>query len=132
MSIFGNFTTGRELTDAERRWNRIWDLWAQGEADTPYAQLMGYDAEVNNGGHFHYFFNTDNCGDLAGEIRVLLSTLPEPLRGNLQQAYDLFTAPEDPLDCLGDEEMIRCDQFFYENEQLLTDMLKAYAASLEV
>lgn len=109
MSIFGTFTSGRELTDAERRWNRMWDLWAEGEAESPWAELMTYDSEVNNGGHFQYFFNTDNCGDLAGEIRVLLDILPEPL---------------------GDEEMILCDQFLYENEQPIMDILKTYAESL--
>lgn len=130
MSIFGTFTSGYELTDAERRWNRMWDLWAEGEAESPWAELMTYDSEVNNGGHFQYFFNTDNCGDLAGEIRVLLDILPEPLGDNLRRAYDLFTAPEDPLDCLGDEEMILCDQFLYENEQPIMDILKTYAESL--
>ena len=78
MSIFGTYTTGKEENDAERKWNLMWDMWVAGEAKSPYAELMEYESEVNNGGHSQYFFNIANCGDLGEEVEKLLRVLPNP------------------------------------------------------
>ena len=51
----------QELPLPQQRWNKMWDLWADGELDSPYASLMTYQSEVNNGGHDQYFFNTANA-----------------------------------------------------------------------
>ena len=60
MGLFDFFKkkkTETGLTDEQLRWNKIWDLWAEGKAKSPYSELMTYDGEVNNGGHDQYFFN---------------------------------------------------------------------------
>lgn len=130
MSIFDNFSKKRELSAEERKWNHIWDLWARGEADSPYAELMEYESEVNNGGHSQYFFNVANCGDLKGAVEKLLAVLPEPLRGNLERGYEAFAGQEDICDDDNDDLFEQCDDVFYANEQLLIDILKGYAGSL--
>ena len=130
MSIFGTFTTGKEQNEAERKWNHMWDLWVAGEAASPYAQLMEYESEVNNGGHSQYFFNVANCGDLKAEVETILPVLPEPLRENLERGYDAFAAQNDICDDENDELFEECDQVFYANEQLLTRILEKYANSL--
>lgn len=124
------FQKKRELTEQERKWNLMWDLWARGEADSPYAELMEYEGEINNGGHSQYFFNVSNCGDLKAEVEAILPILPEPLRGNLKRGYDAFAAQEDICDDDNEELFEECDDVFYEHEQLLMDILKQYADTL--
>lgn len=132
MGIFGLFAPKRELSEAERKWNRMWDMWAQGEAESPYAELMEYDGEVNNGGHSQYFFNVANCGDLDAAVSTVLSVLPEPLHDNLKRGYEAFAAQEDICDDENDDLFEECDNVFYGNEQLLLDILKRYADKLSL
>ena len=127
MGLFGR---KRKLTDAERRWNRMWELWVQGNVASPYLELMNYQSEVNNGGHSQYFFNTANCGDLAAEIRVLLSIPPEPLLSSLQRAYNAFSAQSDISDDCNDELFDECDELFYSNEELIQQYLESYAQTM--
>ena len=132
MSIFGTYTPGKEENDADRKWNLKWDMWVAGAAKSPYAELMEYEGEVNNGGHFQYFFNIANCGDLGEEVEKLLAVLPNPLYDNLKRGYAAFAAQEDICDDENEELFEECDDVFYENEQMLIDILKMYADSLSV
>lgn len=132
MSIFGMYTTGKEENDSERKWNLMWDIWAEGNAKSPYAELMEYESEVNNGGHSQYFFNTANCGDLKGDIQKLLDILSNPLHDNLKRAYDAFASQDDIANDVNDELFEECDNVFYANEQLLLDILQEYANNLNL
>jgi len=132
MGIFDFFAQKEKLTEAEEKWNRMWQLWAEGQAAAPYAQLMNYEAEVNNGGHSQYFFNTANCGDLKAETQVLLSVLPEPLRSNLQRCYEAFSGQEDICDDENDALFEECDDFFYVHERLLMELLEDYARTMQL
>lgn len=126
------FNRTRELTEAERKWNLMWDMWVQEEAISPYAELMEYESEVNNGGHSQYFFNVANCGDLKSDVKKILAVLPEPLNENLKKAYDAFSGQEDICDDENEELFEECDGVFCENEKLLIDILKVYADSMSV
>lgn len=126
------FQKNKERTEEERKWNLMWDMWVQGTAVSPYAELMEYDSEVNNGGHSQYFFNIANCGDLSAEIEKILAILPPPLRDNLKRGYDAFAAQEDICDDDNDELFEECDEVFYKNEEMLIDILKVYANSLSL
>ena len=109
----------------------MWELWAQGKVISPYLELMNYLSEVNNGGHSQYFFNTANCGDVAAEVAVLLSVLPEPLLSNLRRAYDSFAAQRDVDD--EDEALLEeCDDVFYAREAMLIALLENYAQTMEL
>lgn len=132
MELFGWFRKEEELPVADRKWNKMWDLWVAGEAEPPYAELMEYDAEVNNGGHSQYFFNVANCGDLTAPAKTLLNTLPEPLLSNFRSAYEAFSGQEDICDDENDELFDQCDSVFYDNEQLLLDMLASYAQTMDL
>lgn len=121
------------MNENDRKWNLMWDMWMAGVAESPYAELMTYESEVNNGGHSQYFFNTANCGkDLKAQVEAILSVLPEPLRGNLKQAYEAFAAQDDICDDVNDELFDECDEVFYENEHLLIGLLEEYAGSLRL
>lgn len=120
----------RELTKSERKWNLMWDLWVHGNIPSPYAQLMEYDSEVNNGGHSQYFINIANCGDLKQEVEIVLSILPEPLNTNLKTGYDAFAAMEDICDDSCDELLEECDSLFYAQEAILLEVLQKLADTL--
>ena len=111
----------------------MWDLWAEHRADTPYAEVMTYQSEVNNGGHDQYFFNVEPTGNLQAEISILENVLSEELRSNLLTAYDAYQMLADKE---SDEEweaiLERCDDVFFKNEEEINRILKAYAAKIEL
>ena len=132
MKLFGWFQKQEELPVADRKWNKMWDLWVEGNAESPYSELMEYESEVNNGGHSQYFFNVANRGDVQTAAKVLLSILPEPLLSNFRKAYEAFSGQEDICDDVNDSLFDECDDIFGKYEQLILDMLAAYAKSIEL
>ena len=83
MGLFDIFKKKQvELTEEQRKWNKMWELWAEKKAEAPYSQLMTYQSEVNNGGHDQYFTNVENTSDLQNEISVLETILPVKHRSN--------------------------------------------------
>ena len=124
MGLFDIFKKKRvELTDAQRKWNTIWELWAEEKAEAPYAQLMTYQSEVNNGGHDQYFINIENTSDLQREISILETILPAKHRSNFQIAYRAYVE-------LDVEVLEQCDNVFWENEEELNRILERYAATI--
>lgn len=67
FNLFNKSKKKPELTEA-LKWNKMWDLWSEGEIDSPYSELTTYHGEVNNGGHSQYFDNTETGGDLQKEL----------------------------------------------------------------
>ena len=132
MNLFGWFRKEEELPVQDQKWNKIWDLWVAGKADSPYAELMEYESEVNNGGHSQYFFNVANCADLKAAAEILLKTLPEPLLSNFRKAYEAFSGQEDICDDENDDLFEECDDIFGAHEQLILDLLTKYADTMEV
>ena len=88
MGLFNIFKKKKVvLTEEQHKWNKIWVLWAEGEAESPYAELMTYQSEINNGGHGQYFSNIENNGDLNADMTMLTTVLSEKLVDNLHKAY---------------------------------------------
>ena len=134
MGVFGFFKKRKsELSREQKKWNKMWDLWAENRADTPYAEVMTYQSEVNNGGHDQYFLNVEQTGDLQAEISILENVLSEELRSNLLTAYDAYQMLADKE---SDEEweaiLELCDDVFFKNEGEINRILKAYAAKIEL
>lgn len=91
MRLFNIFNKKeRPLSEKELKWNKMWELWAEGKIDTPYAELMTYQSEINNGGHLQYFDNIENTGDLQKEISELERILPQALKSNLLISYKSY------------------------------------------
>ena len=112
--------------------DRMWDLWAKGKAESPYAEIMTYQSEISNGGHDQYFFNVSNTGDLNKEMSVLREVLPEILKSNLEKAYAAYLVLEENEDDEESEDILNeCDRFFYDNEGELCDLYEEYIAKIE-
>ena len=121
-----------ELNDDQKRWDKMWQLWSEGQADSPYAELMTYHGEINNGGHYQYFTNIENTGDVQKEIAALATILPEKPKNNLQKAYEAYLVLEERKDKESENIIDQCDNLFYENEEQINSLLEEYAAKIEL
>lgn len=114
------------------KFNKMWDMWADGQIESPYQDLMTYQSEVNNGGHSQFFLNVENTGDLNAVVKENLSILPEVHKHNLEEAYLAYRKYNDVDDDKMDEILDNCDDVFYENEELINEILEKYAETIEL
>ena len=75
------------MTEEQLKWNKMWEIWTEERVKSPYAELMTYQSEINNGGHSQYFCNVENVSDLQKEMSELQIILTPILRENLKKAY---------------------------------------------
>lgn len=132
MSIFDLFKKKTyELTEEEQRWNKIWDLWADEKAASPYQELMTYHSEVMNGGHGFYFLNLEP-DRLKKELKTLENILPPAHIDNLNRAYKAYLILDQREDESSEITLEECDEFFFNNEQDLNIILAEYASIIEL
>jgi len=133
MGLFSFFKKKEvKLTEEQLKWNKMWELWTEGKVDSPYAQLMTYQSEINNGGHDQYFTNVENTADLQNEMSILEKILPVIHKDNLRKAYEAYLVSEEREDELAEKTLELCDHVFYENEAELNDILEEYAKTIEL
>lgn len=134
MGLFDVFKKKEvELTKGELQWNKMWDLWTEEKAESPYAELMTYQSEVNNGGHDQYFVNIENTGDLEKEMSALEQILSAKLKENLKKAYQAYLVLEENEDDENAEEVLeQCDDTFWENEEEINQALEEYASKMQL
>ena len=134
MGLFDCFKKKKvELTEDQRKWNKMWDLWVDGQVDSPYGELMTYQSEINNGGHHQYFTNVENTGDLQKEMMVLETVLSPKLKGNLKQAYKAYLRWEaNEEDEEAEEILEQCDDVFYANEEEINHVLEECADKVKL
>lgn len=122
-----------KLTKEQQKLDQIWSLWEEGQADSPYAELMTYQSEVGNGGHDQYFYNMENTGDLKKEMAALNTILTIKLKNNLDKAYEVYLLlKEKEGDEKSKEILEQCDDVIYENEEALNYILREYANKIEL
>ena len=134
MGIFDVFKKKKvELTEEQLKWNKMWELWADGEASSPYSELMTYQSEVNNGGHGQYFLNVENIDDLSKGISLLETILSDKLVANLHMAHKAHLILEENEDDEKAEEIIeQCDDVFFANEEEINKKLESYANTIHL
>ena len=134
MGFFNIFKKKKvELTEEQQKWNKMWELWTEEKVETPYAELMTYQSEINNGGHSQYFTNVENIGDLQKEMSALEQILSKKLGTNLKKAYKAYLVLEENEDDEKSEETLeQCDDVFYENEEEINYALEEYASKIEL
>ncbi len=135
MGFFDLFKRKKTATlfEEDLKWNKMWELWSEGKADSPYAELMTYQSEINNGGHSQYFTNVENMSDLQKEMTVLCQYLSSHLSSNLRKAYEAYLLLEKNEENENAEKTLElCDDVFYSNEAEIDDTLRSYASGLEL
>lgn len=121
-----------KLTEEQLKWNKMWELWTEERVKSPYAELMTYQSEINNGGHSQYFCNVENVSDLQKEMSELQIILTPILSENLKKAYKAYLILEENEEDENAEEILeQCDDIFYENEEQINHLLEEYANELE-
>jgi hypothetical protein len=75
------------LTEEQLKRNKMGEVWNEEIVQSPYAEPMTYQSEINNGGHSQYFCNVENVSDLQKEMSELQIILTPILRENLKKAY---------------------------------------------
>ena len=134
MGLFNFFKKKKvELTEEQQKWNKMWELWTEEKAESPYAELMTYQSEINNGGHDQYFLNVGNTGNIEKEMSALESILSKQLATNLRKAYKAYLVLEEKEGDEKTEEILeQCDDVFYENEKEINRTLEEYASKIEL
>lgn len=122
---------------SEEKWNKMIDLWVDGELDNPIKDVLTYDAEVNNGGHLQFF---ENCNDELEEMMFSLKeSLPRDVYDNLKQAYDIYKSMDTNIENVDEYvdvalqgDLDKYDHFYYENYDKVKGILKEYASTIEI
>lgn len=126
-----NALDDNSLTEENKQWNKMWDLWANGEIQSPYDVLMTYQSEVNNGGHGQYFVNTENTSDLLKEMSGLNSILSDTLKENLKTAYEAHLLLEqDETNEEAEAVLEKCDDVFFQNEKDINAILESFCKQI--
>ena len=112
--------------EAAAKFNRMWDLWAKGDIPSPYADLMTYYSEVNNGSHAQFFDNVSSTGHLEAVMHELKVIVPFDIRVSLVEAHNAFKVngadAEENVDFFD-----HADEVFYEREDLINKILEDYS-----
>ena len=133
MGLFDIFKKKPQLTEEQLKWNKMWDLWVEKKVDSPYAELMTYQSEVNNGGHDQYFTNVENISDLEKEMSALEQILSAKLKANLKKAYKAYRVLEEKEEDEKSVEILeQCDDTFWEYEEEINHALEEYASKIEL
>lgn len=125
MGVFSFFKKSKvELTDEQKKWNKMWDLWVEGRTGSPYSELMTYQSEINNGGHDQYFFNIENSFNMkeaAGS--ALMGALSGGLGGNGSSYKNVLT------DTINGTKKVVAREMRRENKKYANKVIKSAVAS---
>lgn len=123
------------LSEADRKWNKMLDLWSEGKAASPYNELLTYQGEVYSGGHGQYLCYIDENGDLRKEMSTLAKILPPLLWLTLWLAYRtyLFLVKHPEKQHIALELFLEHSGIvFHLYEKRINRILAAYAATMEL
>ena len=132
MCILDIFKKKEEIPEEAEKWNKMWDLWTEEQIESPYKELMTYQSEINNGGHSQYFCNIESISNIEDELKELKSILPQNLIDNLNKAYKANQILENEENEEAETIIEECDNIFYENENLINDLLNERASKIEL
>ncbi|MDE6302344.1 MAG: hypothetical protein K2M36_01985 [Clostridia bacterium] len=112
-----------KLSEKDIRWNKLWDMYADGSLESNYFALCDYHAGVNGEGHYCFFDN--NVQRLADYVKSLNLLLPNEFFAQFNKAYEAYIQNIE-----AEKACDLADDYFYNNEQVIIDILQKYADSL--
>ncbi|MDE7395871.1 MAG: hypothetical protein K2M95_07120 [Clostridiales bacterium] len=112
------------LTEKEKKWNLLCDKYADGSLEENYFILFDYHAAINGEGHHCFFDNKSQ--NLTHYVNTLKTLLPNDFFAEFFKAYTAYISDDSNIENICD----LADAYFYENENLIIDILQAYADSL--
>lgn len=130
-----------ELPEEVLKWNKMCELFGDGELEEPFYSLFYYDGEVQNGGHLQFFCNLEESEEpkLKDVLKNLKKLLPEEMYANLDKAYKEYQklnfnpeTSEEYCEVAIEEPLLDYDNFYYEHEEEIQNILKEYSLKLEL
>ena len=142
MGLFAKiFKKKYRLTEDELKWNKMWDLWFEGELEQPISSLLTYDSEIQNGGHLQFFCNLeeDEEIELRDVLKQLKKILPEEFYVNLEKAYTEYKklnfnpeTSEEYCEVAVEEPLVAYDNYYDEHEETIQNIFKEYASKINL
>lgn len=111
------------LTEKEIKWNLLWEKYAEGSLDKKYFILCDYHSGINGDGHYFFDNKSDELSDYIKTLKILL---PDEFFKVLFKAYEAYTNNQN-VESMCD----LADDYFYQNEQVIIDILQEYANGLD-
>ncbi len=115
---------GLNLRAEGERWNRMWQMYAEGTLDSEAQALCEYSAAVNGEGHAGFFDN--NKEHLEEHMRVLRKILPDDMYKGLSLAYESIGSEEETESCDA------ADTYFFEHEYEISFLLRDIAHRIDI
>lgn len=115
----------KEESLEKKKWNKLWEVYGNGEWNDPIFYLCDYDSCINGEGHLCFFENNEDC--LSKYSEELKKVMPDELYKNFDRALRAFERKID-------EETIcsEADAYFYEHEPDIIKVIQSYANTLEL
>ena len=136
LDIMNLMNDKNNYSEEELKWNKMIDLWVENELNDPIKHLITYDNEIQNGGHLQFFENCQN--ELKSITSFLKKTLSKELNDNFKHAQNLYKkmCTEIEKDNFDEDKYLEkfeeFDNFYYENEEEVKEILENYANTLEL
>ena len=120
------------MSQEDLQWNKMLDLWVEEKLESPYSELIEYLNGINGEGHFCHFDNVSDNGNLRKYVKTLMNILPEPLKSNILLAYKAYMVNPDDVSDENNEILNNCDNVYYENEELVNEILRKRASKIKL
>lgn len=107
--------SNRQLLD------QLWRDWVKDKIESPLKDIMTVVSNVGAGGHAYFF---DLCAEdkrFMDALNVAIFHLPKPILDNMVLARREYNATA--KEARGENFLEKYDQFFYDNEELLDDLI---------
>ena len=138
MGFFKKLFQKKSDGDGNDKWNAMWELWEAGEIPSPYNELLTYDSDLQNGGHLQFFLNRAlRRENIFAVMAALRETLPAGHADNAAQTYRQYCMlgidtdnDGEIMQALDDDPLCVFDEWYFDHEEELLDVLEAYANSL--
>lgn len=107
--------SNRQLLD------QLWRDWVKDKIESPLKDIMTVVSNIGAGGHAYFF---DLCAEdtrFMQALNVAILYLPKPILDNMILARREYNST--PKHARGENFLENYDQFFYDNEELLDDLI---------
>ena len=118
-----------ELNESEKKWNKLWAMAGKELAvcNPHMNDLCDYYSGIMGEGHSGWLFNTENSDGkeaLSARLVSLKTILPEHLYANLENAVCAYDTDDE------DDVCAEADDYFYDHEQEVIDIVQRFADTL--
>ena len=107
--------SNRQLLD------NLWRDWVKDKIEPPLKDIMTVVSNIGAGGHAYFFELCDDDKRFMEALNVAIFHLPKPILDNMVLARREYN--KTPKDARGENFLESYDKFFYDNEELLDDLI---------